>query len=278
VQVTSVEGVGPVPARASRPIEYNLRPGKSGFGLEGSFVVIQAQFKAPIDLEIRAQPDNTTCGPTCLHALYAYYGYPMPLRRVIAEIHQLEGGGTVAVSLGNHALRQGFKAQLFTYNLQIFDPTWFSSTGSTPLSAKLRAQARSKSGSKLRRVIQEYLDFLEQGGRVLFENLTRGLIEGFLNSGRPILTGLSATYLYNCAREFGTEYDDIRGEPAGHFVVLCSYDELNREVLVADPLLPNPVSPIQQYRIDIDRVIAAILLGTLTYDANLLIIEPRETL
>jgi hypothetical protein len=235
------------------------------------------QSKGPIHLEIRAQPDYLTCGPTCLHALYNYYGFPIPLNQVIAEIHQLEGGGTVAVSLGNHALEKGFKANLFTYNLQIFDPTWFPADGGDHLALRLRAQARAKTGRKLRRVIQEYLDFLERGGRVLFENLTPVLIERFLNAGRPILTGLSATYLYNCAREFGSEYDDIRGVPAGHFVVLCSYEESTREVLVADPLLPNPVSSTQLYRIEIDRVIPSILLGTLTYDATLLIIEPRET-
>ena len=45
---------------------------------------------------------------------------------------------------------------------------------------------------------------------------------------------------------------------------------------VADPLLPNPVASEQLYEINIDRVICAILLGVLTYDANLLIIQPRK--
>ena len=26
------------------------------------------------DLEIQAQPDDLTCGPTCLHAVYRYFG------------------------------------------------------------------------------------------------------------------------------------------------------------------------------------------------------------
>ena len=79
-------------------------------------------------------------------------------------------------------------------------------------------------------------------------------------------------------REFGpnADYDDIRGEPSGHFVVLCGYDRQARSVQVADPLLPNPVAPVQLYEIGIDRVLCAILLGVLTYDANLLIIQPRQ--
>ena len=92
------------------------------------------------------------------------------------------------------------------------------------------------------------------------------------------MTGLSATYLYRCAREFGPncDLDDIRGVPAGHFVVLCGYDEKNRTVLVADPFLAHPFGPDHYYEVDAERVIRAILLGVLTYDANLLIIQPRR--
>jgi len=106
------------------------------------------------------------------------------------------------------------------------------------------------------------------------------LIRKYLNRAIPILTGLSATYLYRSPREFGphAEYDDIRGEASGHFVVLCGYDQKPKNVLVADPLLPNPVSDSHQYVININRVICAILLGILTYDANLLIIEPEHAL
>ena len=94
----------------------------------------------------------------------------------------------------------------------------------------------------------------------------------------PVLTGLSATYLHRTAREYGPtcEPDSVRGEPTGHFVVLCGYNKETREVLVADPLETNPVSGGNRYVVSIDRVICAILLGILTYDANLLIIEPRK--
>lgn len=238
-------------------------------------MVRRSPFQHEIRLEILPQPDNQTCGPTCLHALYAYYGYELALEQVIAGIDQLEEGGTVAVTLGNHALVNGFRATIYTYNLQVFDPTWFS--GSADLSSKLRQQLRHKTGrKKLHRVSQEYLKFLERGGRVRFEDLTESLIERYLEQGHPILTGLSATYLYNCARENGNDYDDVRGTPMGHFVLLAGYDRVTGEILVADPLLPNPVAPSQRYRVGIHRVISSILLGTLTYDANLLVIEPAE--
>jgi hypothetical protein len=38
------------------------------------------------------QPDNTACGPTCLHAVYRYYGVGMALQQVVDECLQLEEG------------------------------------------------------------------------------------------------------------------------------------------------------------------------------------------
>ena len=66
------------------------------------------------------------------------------------------------------------------------------------------------------------------------EDLTSELIRRFLKNSTPILTGLSATYLYSAKREFGRDSipDDVRGSPVGHFVVLCGYDQSNRTVLV----------------------------------------------
>jgi hypothetical protein len=70
-------------------------------------------------LAIQAQPGDTTCGPTCLHAVYNYFGDKISLRNVIGQVKQLKGGGTLAVLLGCHALRRGYRAKLYTFNLQV---------------------------------------------------------------------------------------------------------------------------------------------------------------
>ncbi|MEN8808011.1 MAG: hypothetical protein ABF291_11070, partial [Desulfobacterales bacterium] len=99
------------------------------------------------------------------------------------------------------------------------------------------------------------------GGRICFEDLTSSLIRGLLKRSIPILTGLSATFLYRTAREtaLGKKlvYDDIQGEPTGHFVVLCGYDMQNRTALVADPLPPNPISASPIYTVRLNRLICA---------------------
>jgi hypothetical protein len=122
-----------------------------------------------------------------------------------------------------------------------------------------------------------YLEFLTNGGRLRFANLSQHLIRGILRCRLPIVTGLSSTYLYRSARELpdGTP-DDVRGHPVGHFVVIAGWDDRRRRVLVVDPYQPNPWGPSHEYWIGIDRVLAAILLGIVTHDANLLVVYPPK--
>ncbi len=220
------------------------------------------------------QPNYTTCGPTCLHAVYRYWDYEVRLQDVINTVEPLPEGGTLAVRLAVHALRRGFRAEIFTYNLQIFDPTWFNS--SVDLAERLREQRRHKTSEKLALATENYLEFLSLGGSLRYENLDARLLRRFLRRGIPVLTGLSATYLYDCAREFNDEYDDVRGTASGHFVVLSGYNPATREVSVADPLHDNPRFGSQYYRVGMARLTSSILLGILTYDANLLVITPRK--
>jgi hypothetical protein len=229
-------------------------------------------------LDVLQQPDDITCGPTCLHGVYRFFGDILPLKQVITEVMSLHGRGTMAVDLANHALHRGYKATIYTYNLQVFDPTWFQDK-QISIYEKLELQIAFKQDVKIKESVRACLHFLENGGEIRFEDLTAGLIRRYLNKNVPILTGLSATYLYNCSRELLKDrtlaYDDIRGEPTGHFVVLSGYDKEARTVLIADPFRPNPVSPYQKYEVDIDRLVCAIMLGILTYDANLLIVEKK---
>jgi len=235
------------------------------------------RMETKLRVEILSQPDDFTCGPTCLHALYRYFGEDLPLEQVIDEVSMLDGGGTLDVLLANHALQRGYSAKIFTYNVELFDPTWFG-PAVVDLAERLRLQMEHKTNPKLRFATEAYLEFLERGGQLRFEELTTSLIRKYLSRQIPILTGLSATYLYGTSREYGPLGlpDDVRGRPAGHFVVLCGYDRETREVLIADPLRKNPLAGVNQYIVSIDRVICAILLGIVTYDANLLIVEPRQ--
>ena len=102
------------------------------------------------------------------------------------------------------------------------------------------------------------------------------LLKKYLKQSTPILTGLSATYLYGTQREIPStnKYDSIKGEPVGHFVIINGYDEASNTIYLADPMNPNPLKS-QYYSVSFDRLINSIMLGIVTYDANLLVIEPK---
>lgn len=228
---------------------------------------------------ILTQPTETTCGPTCLHAIYNYYNDPISLQQVISEVKALDEGGTLAVFLGCHALKRGYRATIYTYNLQVFDPTWFyNGEPIIDLRNVLTLQAKAKSESKLRIATPGYTEFISLGGKIRFQDLNAALMRKYLKRGVPIITGLSATYLHRTAREnaITCAYDAVGGYPAGHFVVLYGYNREEKLVYVAEPLHPNPLAAGHYYKVRIDRVICSILLGILTYDANLLIIEKPE--
>jgi hypothetical protein len=194
---------------------------------------------------------------------------------LIQESPTLENGGTLAVLLGHHALRRGYRATIYTFNLEVFDPTWFACR--TDLVSRLQGQIAAKESVKLQMASQAYIEFLRLGGKIYMQDLNAALIRRYLKRSTPILTGLSSTYLYHCEREVEPENkpDDVRGVPTGHFVVLCGYDKQRRTVRVADPYLHNPLGEEHYYEVGLDRLVCAILLGVLTYDANLLIIEPH---
>ncbi|HMP78240.1 MAG TPA: hypothetical protein PKD54_02200 [Pirellulaceae bacterium] len=275
--------------------------------------------KTSLHFRILSQPDELTCGPTCLQAVYRFFGDDVPLETVIADIPSLDEGGTLAVLLGCHALRRGYTATIYTFNLKVFDPTWFNgrrvlhagqdletsaqhwrrvarkgremrfqvgddqapqsehlSDHQKFLIERLSRQQEIKESQKLKFACRSYAEFLSLGGQVAMHDLNTGLISHYLDRNIPVLTGLSATYLYRCEREIARNCkpDDVRGVPTGHFVVLSGYHPSKGTVSVADPYLANPLGDENYYDVHVERLICAILLGVITYDANLLIVQP----
>ena len=113
-----------------------------------------------------------------------------------------------------------------------------------------------------------------------FQTLNTALLNNYFKKNIPIMTGLSATYLYGCLREYYTDegisvYDDVRGSPCGHFVILCGYDEGKKHAIIADPHKENPLAHNNYYYVDINRLINAIMLGVITSDGTLIIVEPK---
>lgn len=234
---------------------------------------------ARLQFDIQPQPDDFTCGPTCLHAIYRFYGRTIPLADLIEAVPKTPSGGTADVYLANDALQRGYRVTIHTHNIRLFDPTWFHP--GVDIAAKLRAQSAFKGTQRpvFAQLTEAYLEFFRLGGQLRLTDLTSGFLRKHLQRGVPLLTGLSSTYLYRHPREYGDDDhdDDVRGEPQGHFVVLCGYHGESRTVLVADPFEENPLAPGQHYEVALDRAIGAIMLGVLTHDASIVVIEPDSS-
>lgn len=230
-------------------------------------------------IKMHSQPDDITCGPTCLHAVYNYFGIDLSLERVIGDITYLRDGGTLAVFLGIDALKRGLRTEIYTYNLKVFDPSWVG-LDNCSLCEKLRQQLKYKKGKKFTQATMAYMDYLERGGKIRLEDLTPDLLHRYFDRKVPILAGLSATYLYNSKREFSVGdksiYDDLKGEPMGHFVVLYGSDVDTNIIRVADPYKGNPISRNNYYEVEYSKLINSVMLGIVTYDANLLVITKAE--
>ncbi len=226
-----------------------------------------------LNVSVDPQPTDDSCGITCLQAIYRYFGKDVPLATLKRQVVHWQTGGTVGVNLARHALDHGFGAEIYTYNIKIFDPTWrdLPKEGLLAKLEKRRSRIRSKTQQE---VIGFYIDFLQSGGIVRFDDLDEALIARLVAAKRPIICGLSATYLYQSMRETPDCADnDIIGGPVGHFVVVSGFDAKERNVHISDPLhVRNPFSPIGQYAQPFQRFSNAVMLGILTYDANLLVL------
>ena len=129
-----------------------------------------------MDIKILQQPDDVTCGPTSLQAVYNHLGYKISLKQLISEIEFLEDGGTLGVFLGIDALKRGFKATIHSYNLTLLDPTW-SELSMPELKAKLELLHKAKHAPKLRKAIDAYNSYINSGGTVALEDLRQATLD-----------------------------------------------------------------------------------------------------
>ena len=232
-----------------------------------------------MNVKILPQPDDVTCGPTSLHAIYHNYGYQISLHRLISEIEMLEGGGTLGVFLGLDALKRGFDATIHSVNLEIFDPTWVN-LSMEALADKLRQEYAAKHRAKLRVAIKAYLRFIELGGIVSLKDFKPGLFDRYFKKNVPLIAGVSTTFLYQSKREYTNSdnmsvFDDIHGDPTGHSVVVYGENE-EKKFLIADPDCTNPIAHDHYYAVERNRLVHSILLGILTYDSLILAVQPKK--
>ncbi len=138
------------------------------------------------------QPDDFSCGPTCLYKVLKGYGDQRDFDTVAGLVRRTDNGGTLGVFLGQAALELGYEATIYSYNMRVCDPTW-SSLPPPQLADKLAARAAVVHEQKLEDSVSAYATFVRAGGQVRFDDLSVELLVSLLDGGRPVVVGLSAT-------------------------------------------------------------------------------------
>lgn len=230
-----------------------------------------------------AQPDDVSCGPSCLAQVLAYYGDVQQISALSDRVRRNPDGGTLAVNLAHLALDLGYRVRLYPFGVRVFDPSWWE-LEDAEIAERLDLRSRGLADPVERAVVKAWRDLLRRGGYVAFHEPSPALLARIIAQDRPLICGLNATWLYREPRDRPHDNvpDDIDGWPVGHFVVLHGYTGRGLHFHVNDPSEDAPFSAggdpmgprTGHYPLPADRLIHAILLGDATRDAVLLEIWP----
>lgn len=190
----------------------------------------------------------SSCGHSSLLQVLKYYGKDLELKEVVSEISNCEVEdlklGASECELGMFAMKKGFKSTIISLDVRRFDATWFD-LSHEELKKKLELRSKflqsvspedCKEGygtTYLDNVTRYYPEYLEKGGEIKFLPISKELIKKYVYNKIPVLALLSSQLYFKKPRKYKGEFDDIKGKPHGHWIVISGYDEKN--FIITDP-------------------------------------------
>lgn len=217
-----------------------------------------------------------TCGPSALQQVLAYYGVKKSLKEILRNVKLYEYG-TWGCNLLSYALKLGFKAEIVTHYLDIFDPTWFK-LSKKGLIKKLKLRLKHAK-EKDKHGIKGYIRFLEFGGRIRFEIIKEKIIKDYLKKKIPVIACFCFTALWKSKRAYSKKMrkgyksilSDIKGVPEGHFIVISGYTK--DKFFITDPSYNTPYAKTGKYTVPAKELIAYILMWEY---GNICVVKPKK--
>jgi len=208
----------------------------------------------------RFKQKKNTCGPSSLQQILAYYGIEMDLKKIMRNVKIYKGGFAFMSDLATYVKKLGFDSKIICYDASIVDPTW------SELSKRKIIQKLVKRFKFEKNGIKKLIKFLKVNGKLEIRIPTKELILSYLKKKVPPIICLSSTILRGKSRRYKGKYDDIKGNPIGHFLVISGYD--NGYFIVTDP------SRISKgiYKVKEDKL----LFSWFFWGGWLLIIKPKR--
>ncbi len=172
------------------------------------------------------------CGPTCLAEVMEFYTKEkFDIKDLVKESKSPYKNMDWFFLFGMSALKRGFKVKIITVSTEILDPSWIS-LNPKKLVRKMKKRIKYLEGRKRKdryliewnlEPLKKAVKFIEAGGELIFSLITIDLLKYFVKKKMPIIVPVNENIFYGIKRTKDDEYDDIRGYPSGHIVVISGY-------------------------------------------------------
>lgn len=199
-----------------------------------------------------------TCGPSSLTNIYAHFGKEVGLEKILNDLKVKDDETTYLPQLARHIQQNGLATQVLSSCPFNMSPDW-KDLDKSSLIENLKAWTTHHHKNPWIKDALFLLYYLEEGGRVNLVDLSTKLIDEELTKGNVVLCCLEESWLWGKRKVSNVvEYDSIRGEPRGHFVVV--YGQKDDEYLVSDPYPTNLPERQGLYSVSKDKLLVSVLV------------------
>ncbi len=198
------------------------------------------------------------CGPVSTYNIHKYFGTKITLPEILKDLGVTLKSLTFPSQLANHLRRQSYIVEVLTSCSYVVSPQWMGKPSSSIIDQLTKWCGYNKKSTWLKGATL-LLEYMKDGGKVTVLNLTTKVLDDYLDQGYVILACLEESWLWG-KRKIADKniFDDVKGNPRGHFVVL--YDKNDHDYRVSDPYPTGLPGREGTYTVSKDTVLTSILL------------------
>lgn len=198
------------------------------------------------------------CGPISVYTIHQFFGTTITTAEILKDLGVSTKTSTFPSQLAQHLRSFPYDVQLLTSCSYLVSPHWIGKS-SLFIAEELQQWLVHHKRSPWRKGAQFLRDYLASGGMIKIINLTTHILDEYLEGGYLILACLEESWLWGRRKIVGKAFfDDVKGSPRGHFVVL--FDGNDHEYAISDPFPTGLPGRSGNYFVSKDTVMISILL------------------
>ncbi|MFO0703211.1 MAG: hypothetical protein U0525_00610 [Patescibacteria group bacterium] len=176
---------------------------------------------------------SKTCGPSCLHNIYASFGMDKSLSVILHDLGVTDKDSTHLPQLARHLNDNNIETTIISSNPFSVSPSWKNKSKEKIIEKLKKWVLHNYKDSYLRESLF-LLFYLQEGGNLEIKDLSTKLIDQCISDGHLVLCCLEESWLWGKRKISGKqEYHDVKGHATGHFVIIIGQTE--DEYIVNDP-------------------------------------------